>query len=310
MASTTWVAIERPVMTLKYYLHDFWETYGDHRVSRLPLLNSGPWHVLGLTAIYLYFVKVAGPRYMRDRKPFELRNVMLAHNTFLVLLNGIGFGIAMLGTGWGAVTLQCRPFNPDSTDSSDQILLYLGYTYYISKFIDFLDTIYFVLRKKQSHVTGLHVFHHTMMPFWCYIFFKFSTYTNNGFIPLINALVHTVMYAYYALAAIGPHMQRYLWWKRYITQLQLIQFVFAFVHSTYFLLDSSCECSKFLISFQVAHSLLFLYLFGSFYARTYDKSKAAAKYASAKISKLSSAKKSVTSTISQGQASFKNGKTL
>ena len=256
---------------LKFVFHDFWETYGDSRLSKLPLLNSGPWHVLTLTGLYLYFVKVWGPRYMANREPFNLRTVMICHNAFLVLLNGIGLAIALAGTNFGAITLECKQFNPDSTNSTDQILLYLGYTYYISKYIDFLDTIYFVLRKKDTHVTGLHVFHHTMMPFWCYIFFKFSTYTNNGFIPLINAGVHTVMYTYYALAALGPHMQKYLWWKHWITILQLVQFVFCTIHSVYMLLDTTCECSKILISFQVIHGVLFFHLFYSFYKRTYAK---------------------------------------
>ena len=251
--------------------HDFWETYGDNRVSRLPLLGSGPWHVLTLTGIYLWFVKYYGPKWMKNREPFDLRKVMIFHNTFLVLLNGIGFLIAMAGTNFGKITLYCKQFNPDSTDTTDQILLYLGYTYYISKFIDFLDTIYFVLRKKDSHVTGLHVFHHTMMPFWCYIFFKFSTYTNNGFIPLVNAFIHTVMYSYYAMAALGPHMQKYLWWKSWITILQLVQFVVCTIHSLYMLFDTTCTCSKLLITFQAVHGILFFHLFYGFYKRTYNK---------------------------------------
>jgi len=33
------------------------------------------------------------------------------------------------------------------------------------------------------------------------------------------------MYTYYGLAAIGPHMQKYLWWKKYLTKLQLVSSV-------------------------------------------------------------------------------------
>jgi hypothetical protein len=42
--------------------------------------------------------------------------------------------------------------------------------------------------------------------------------------------MHVIMGAdtYYGLAALGPHMQKYLWWKRYLTQLQLAQFFFIF----------------------------------------------------------------------------------
>ena len=38
-----------------------------------------------------------------------------------------------------------------------------------------------------------------------------------------NCFVHVMMYAYYGLSAIGPHMRPYLWWKRYITKLQLVR---------------------------------------------------------------------------------------
>ena len=36
--------------------------------------------------------------------------------------------------------------------------------YYFSKFIDFFDTLFFILRKKTKQVTFLHVYHHTTMP--------------------------------------------------------------------------------------------------------------------------------------------------
>ena len=39
---------------------------------------------------------------------------------------------------------------------------------------------------------------------------------------LINSFVHTVMYLYYGLAAMGPHMQKYLWWKKHLTKVQLV----------------------------------------------------------------------------------------
>lgn len=41
-------------------------------------------------------------------------------------------------------------------------------------------------------------------------------------IGLINSLVHVAMYLYYGLAAFGPSMSKYLWWKRYLTSLQLV----------------------------------------------------------------------------------------
>jgi len=39
---------------------------------------------------------------------------------------------------------------------------------------------------------------------------------------MINSWIHTLMYVYYALAALGPQMQKYLWWKTHMTKLQLV----------------------------------------------------------------------------------------
>jgi elongation of very long chain fatty acids protein 4 len=39
---------------------------------------------------------------------------------------------------------------------------------------------------------------------------------------MLNSFVHTIMYAYYGLSALGPWVQKYLWWKKYITQMQLV----------------------------------------------------------------------------------------
>lgn len=110
-----------------------------------------------------------------------------------------------------------------------------------------------------------------LMPISVYMYMKFGNNTVNGFVPLLNAAVHTVMYAYYALAALGPEMAARLWWKRYITQLQLVQFVLFFVHGVYFTFQSDCDCPKVFNVFQALHALLFLQMFGSFYLRTYRK---------------------------------------
>ena len=37
---------------------------------------------------------------------------------------------------------------------------------------------------------------------------------------VINSSIHVLMYGYYFLAALGPRVQKYLWWKRYLTRLQ------------------------------------------------------------------------------------------
>jgi len=39
--------------------------------------------------------------------------------------------------------------------------------FYFSKLLEFIDTIFFVLRKKNGQISFLHVYHHaTMFPIW------------------------------------------------------------------------------------------------------------------------------------------------
>lgn len=33
------------------------------------------------------------------------------------------------------------------------------------------------------------------------------------------------MYAYYLLSALGPQIQKYLWWKKYITTMQMVRII-------------------------------------------------------------------------------------
>ena len=40
---------------------------------------------------------------------------------------------------------------------------------------------------------------------------------------MINSFVHMVMYTYYAIAAMGPEYQKYIWWKKYLTVFQMVR---------------------------------------------------------------------------------------
>lgn len=45
---------------------------------------------------------------------------------------------------------------------------------------------------------------------------------NATFPNILNNFVHILMYFYYMLAAMGPQYQKFLWWKRYMTELQIV----------------------------------------------------------------------------------------
>ena len=42
------------------------------------------------------------------------------------------------------------------------------------------------------------------------------------FHALCNSFIHFCMYIYYGVAALGPRYQKYLWWKKYMTSMQIV----------------------------------------------------------------------------------------
>lgn len=52
-------------------------------------------------------------------------------------------------------------------------MLNLCYVYYLSKLSEFADTIFFVLRKKKSQITWLHLYHHSLTPIEAFILVRF-----------------------------------------------------------------------------------------------------------------------------------------
>ncbi len=162
---------------------------------------------------------------MKNREPFVLRRPMLIYNILMVIINGIAFYEIAIHINYGREFLNFE--FPPKTDYTFRTLRYIniGYFYYLSKFLDLFDTIVFVLRKKTNQITFLHLYHHTVVPILGWLAMKLAPMAPPLFMfVLLNSLVHIIMYSYYALAAFGPKIQKYLWWKKYITQLQLTQF--------------------------------------------------------------------------------------
>ncbi|KAH7931457.1 hypothetical protein HPB52_025656 [Rhipicephalus sanguineus] len=159
-----------------------------------------------LLVAYIYIVKVGGPRFMKNRKPYDgIKPLITFYNAFMVVVQCLYvyafFTTAYIRIGYSPI---CQGIDFDARDEGTMHLLNLYWWYTMVRILDFLDTFFFVLRKKDSHATAFAV---------------------------INGAVHVVMYTYYFLSSLGPEVQKYLWWKRYITQLQLVQFVVLFVHS-------------------------------------------------------------------------------
>lgn len=78
------------------------------------------------------------------------------------------------------------------------------------------------------------------------------------------------MYSYYALAALGPRVQPYLWWKKYLTQIQLIQFAIIGLYGV-FLNMFHYGYPLVYRMMPVSQAIIYLVLFGDFYLKSYKQ---------------------------------------
>ena len=98
---STWIQTggQDPNMEVDYFSRKWWWAQRDRRSDSYPLLNS-PYLVISISLAYAVFVKWFGPWLMRDRKPFSLKNTLLAYNLFQVVLS-IYMVIEAWDAGWG-----------------------------------------------------------------------------------------------------------------------------------------------------------------------------------------------------------------
>jgi elongation of very long chain fatty acids protein 7 len=198
---------------------------------------------------------------------------MLFFNSFMLAVNGAGTVLGLVCSDFLTRLWSCKKIDPASGDFKENLLVYLGYFYLWSRLLDMIDTVFFVLRKKYNHVSFLHVFHHGIVPLIAYMGLKLHPGGNAGYLPITNVFIHTIMYSYYAMACMGTEMGKYIWWKKYLTQLQLVQFSTVFAHALYSIFTPNCEFPLFLSYAEAVISGTFFVLFTKFYRDTYTVKK-------------------------------------
>ncbi|CAN7113178.1 unnamed protein product, partial [Brassica rapa subsp. narinosa] len=141
--------------------------------------------------------------------------------------------------------------------------------FYLSKILEFGDTLLIILGKSFRRLSFLHVYHHATVLFMCFIWLR----TRQSMFPLgvlTNSTVHVIMYGYYFLCAVGCRPK----WKRLVTDFQLVQFIFCFgilalMLSQHFL-GSGCS-GIWGIYFTAAFNGSLLALFFNFRSKNYVK---------------------------------------
>ncbi|EGI57586.1 PREDICTED: elongation of very long chain fatty acids protein AAEL008004 [Acromyrmex echinatior] len=236
-------------------------------------LISSPIPGLSILIGYLYFVLSWGPRNMAHRKPYQLKNTLVVYNFLQILVSTWLFKEGLEVIFFHNYSLTCE--GVDFSYKPYPLRVARGvYIYFLAKLTELLDTVFFVLRKKDKQITFLHIYHHTVMPMASWGATKYYPGGHGVFVGIINSFVHIIMYAYYLLAALLSHnlQKRYLWWKKYITTLQMSQFCVTFLHSCQ-LLFYDCNYPKWSVILVLPNAIFFYFLFSDFYNNAYTSKK-------------------------------------
>jgi len=267
------------------------------------LLMDSIWPTIALSASYYLIVRYIGPRLMKNREPFNLKYVMLAYNLFQTVFNSwIFYKVFWLWRDHYSWT--CQPVDY-SQSLHGLAALDVTWWYFFSKFIDFFDSFFFVARKKFSHLSSLHVVHHGGLPIAVWFGPKFVGGGHTTFCGFLNSGVHVAMYLYYFLAALGPSIQPYLWWKRYLTRLQMAQFVIFFAHAMQPLFIE-CDYPKIYCWIILGHGVLYFCLFSNFYSKSYLSKKSKSEPVKAKTDEKEEGAVGKTNGVSENKENMVN----
>ncbi|XP_072758382.1 very long chain fatty acid elongase 7-like isoform X1 [Anoplolepis gracilipes] len=241
-------------------------------IDTWPLMGS-PGPMLCIISTYLIFVLKVGPKMMEKKPPFQLKTVIILYNAFQVLFNTwLTYLIFSFIIKYKHLYFPygCNFYSLHDAEAkrTQLVLLQGGYWYFFAKVIELLDTVFFVLRKKQYQVTFLHVYHHTLMATFSWCCLKLLLGEQAIVVGFLNSIVHVILYIYYFIAALGSKYRKYLWWKKYMTLIQLLQFALMLVYLM-LTLAMNCQSSKILTYFFTMNVIIFIYLFSDFYRKSY-----------------------------------------
>ncbi|GFY45136.1 elongation of very long chain fatty acids protein 4 [Trichonephila inaurata madagascariensis] len=209
---------------------------------------ENPYIPISIVVLYTVFVIWLGPFIMKSREPYKLKKILIFYNFFQVVANAficIEIFIIFYKRSNSLCKVKSHPELPE------------------------ILKVFFVLRKKQAQVTFLHVFHHSgicLLVFWFMIHTEEVAGSYCAFAMGLNSGIHVLMYIYYGIAALGPNMKKYLWWKKYLTALQIGQLCIIFLYMFISVLIGCEELGAF-STITFIYLVFVIILFVNFYAK-------------------------------------------
>lgn len=202
-------------------------------------------------------------------KSKSFKQLALVHNVALCL-----FSLVSSVNVWYMTISHAKRYGIENVYCERQLwengLKLWGFLFYLSKYWELIDT--FLLVWKRRTPSFLQVYHHLVTLLCAYMLQASHSSVTFLFIGL-NATVHTVMYAYYALTIMGIRFKA----KSMITVMQIVQFIIGNMAALLMFVlrggDCACESQKIAVGAIVIHAFVLIGLFVNFYFQTYVRTK-------------------------------------
>ncbi|CAO1380041.1 unnamed protein product [Diamesa serratosioi] len=187
------------------------------------------------------------------------------YNILQIVLN------AFLQSGWGGqYNLRYEEVDYGHEPVAERMTRTF-WLYYIAKLVELVETLFLVLQKKNDQITCVHIYHHVLMPTVSLFILKYNAGGSLTLFAFMNCGVNVFIYSYYLMTTMGPRMSKYLWFKKYLTILQIVQLLLIFVHGIQSLFLMEFDWATCVVLITIFNSLLFALLFISFYKKTYTR---------------------------------------
>lgn len=235
------------------------------------------WH----TSVYwvgLYMLVVfGGQAVMAQRRPFRLTRALQVWNVLLAVFSVVGAcrtipELMHVLREFGFFHSVCN----NSYIEYDRVSGFWTWMFVLSKVPELCDTLFIVLRKKE--LIFLHWYHHITVLMFSWYFYQQHIAPARWYV-VMNYVVHSLMYSYFALRSFRVRMPR--WSGVCITSLQIGQMLMG-AYVTGLGLVTNKQGASCAISEHTALLAIFMYasyfvLFALFFYGAYLKPKAAAK---------------------------------
>jgi len=204
--------------------------------------------VFGVPIVWLAAV-YALAFYMDSRHAMKVKQLMQVYNVVQIVLCSYMV--------WGLMPCIGIPNFFGINSGYDKVGEWFVFVHYLSKFLDWFDTLWINLKKSRAQLSLLHVYHHATIPMvWGYLL-------NNGvgsgtvrYGAWINSLTHVIMYSHFLWTSFGLKNP----FKRYITMWQITQFYSCLLHAFCVQFLETTDAQKF-AWLQIGYQLTMVYLF-------------------------------------------------